>query len=171
MSEEQNAYGSPSESANPIESGVLSAAMISNLKGAYPWIRFIGIIGFICSGLYVLGAIAMIAKGAFFASVFNNAFGSATTTVLSGELVGGLYGFFFIVSGALLFLPAFFTFRFGSKLRSYFLTYNNTDLEIALKSNWSLWKFMGILTIISLAFVPVATIISIAAIAAANLGA
>ncbi|MDR1279046.1 MAG: hypothetical protein LBK02_09860, partial [Treponema sp.] len=70
---------------------------------------------------------------------------------------------------ALCFFPALFTYNFGNKIRAYQQSRAEEELENAFKNNKSLWKFLGILTIISLAFIPVMIIISIVVGIAASL--
>jgi hypothetical protein len=57
------------------------------------------------------------------------------------------------------FFPSYFIYNFGSKTRTYLRTGADQDLEGALKSNKSLWKFQGILAIAGIALVPVMIII------------
>ena len=64
MSDVVNPYQSPEAPAIPVNplaaQGVLTETMLSYLKGASPWIRFIGILGFISSGISALWGICML---------------------------------------------------------------------------------------------------------------
>jgi len=75
-----------------------------------------------------------------------------------GAISGGILGFVYLVPGVIMFFPGLFIYRFGEKIRSYNRTGAEIDLELAFKNNKSLWKFNGILYIISLAFIPLLVI-------------
>ena len=163
MSDVVNPYQSPETTAVPEKplavQGTLTETMLIYLKGASPWLRFIGIVGFISAGLTVITGISFIAfvpaMGQFWSSI-PPGFGS-----LSGVfrvLFGGSMAVFSIGGGLLMFFPSLFMYRFGDKIRSYLRTGTEQDLELAFKNNKSLWKFNGIICIITLAFVPLAII-------------
>jgi hypothetical protein len=159
MSEEQNPYSSPESAANPVEPEniCLSGTMLSSLKGVSPWVRFIGVLGFIGAGaMGLLGIIVLVSGGAIAAL--------ADTEFLG--VLSAFGGFIYIGIGALYFFPSLFTYRFGVGLKNYCLTYNNAELERAFKNNYSLWKFNGILTIVCISLVvsiiPIGIIIGVA---------
>lgn len=174
MSDNINPYQSPQNPVNPAADGSarLTETMILYLKGASPWLRFIGIVGFIVCGivvliglvfLFVLPAMGSLWNGISELEDLSAAFGTAL-----GAVVGAVYLF---AIAALSFFPALFAFNFGNKIRAYLQSGSDQDLELAFKSNKSLWKFNGILTIIGLSFVPIIVIIGIiAAIATAFAG-
>jgi hypothetical protein len=143
----ENPYESPRaeiSSLKPLTTqGVLTETMVLYLKGASPWLRFVGIAGFIILGLYALVGLAMVAG-----------IRSAGIPGWSGS-VGALFGLVFLGVLALMFFPVLFVFRFGQKIKSYLYTGNEGDLEQAFKNNKSFWKFTGILSIISLGFVAI----------------
>jgi hypothetical protein len=158
MSDAVNPYQSPEAAVVPETpiaiQGTLTENMLAYLKGATPWLRFVGILGFISSGLVVLMGFSMVP----FVSVMDQ-----TWAEIPGfESLGGVFnatfsGFMvvmFIGAGLLLFFPSLYIFRFGEKIRSYIRTGADRDLELAFQNNKSLWKFMGIICIIQLAFVP-----------------
>jgi hypothetical protein len=155
MSDIINPYQSPENPSvpeKPLESrSALTETMLSYLKEASPWLRFIGVLGFIGSGLMCLGGIIFMIV-MFAASDFTENLGGALT---------GLIGLIYIPMGALYFFPARFTYYFGAKIRDYRFTNSEQDLEMAFKNNKSLWKFIGILAIIALAFIPLFIILAI----------
>jgi len=165
MSDYENPYKSPETSIVPETpqgaGSALTETMLGYLKEASPWLRFIGILGFIgCSIMCLVGIIS-----AIFSSVLSSLAGEL------GALPAGLISLFYIAGGALYFFPALFTYNFGVKIRNYQLSSSNEDLELAFKNNKSLWKFYGILAIVCLAFIPFLIILSIifAAVTAARL--
>jgi hypothetical protein len=150
-----------------VSQGTLTEIMLKYLIRASPWLRFLGIMGFIGCGFMVLGGIMSFAYVPFagimfdeFSDVISSVFGSLAPML-------AVYAVYFIGAGVVTFFPALFTYRFGEKIRSYVLTNSEADLELAFRNNMSLWKFKGILMIIGMAAVPVLTVISVVIIAAA----
>jgi hypothetical protein len=166
MSDYENPYKSPETSIvpeNPQGAGTaLTETMLGYLKEASPWLRFIGILGYIGCGFICLTGII--------SAIFSSAFLGA----IAEEFVpfpAGLLSLFYIAVGALYFFPARFTYNFGTKIRDYQLSSSNNDLELAFRNNKSLWKFNGILAIVCLALIPFLLVISIifAAVTAAGI--
>ncbi|MDR2143210.1 MAG: hypothetical protein LBP29_02440 [Treponema sp.] len=159
----ENPYESPRTEVSPVKpltsQGLLTETMVLYLKGASPWLRFVGITGFIMLGLQTLVGLTMI-------------IGIQNVGVpgWSGMISAG-FGVFYLGLVALMFFPVFFIFQFGRKIKSYVHTGNEDDLEQAFKNNKSFWKFIGILSIISLGFVAIMIIFGgIAAIIAVASG-
>jgi len=165
MSDYENPYKSPETSIVPEkpagEGSALTETMLGYLKEASPWLRFIGIIGYIGCGIMCLVGIIFV--------IFSSAI--STFTVDLGGLPVWLLSLFYIAGGVVYFFPARFTYNFGAKIRDYQTSGTNDDLELAFKNNKSLWKFNGILYIVFLALIPFMIIISIifAAVTAARL--
>jgi hypothetical protein len=158
MSDMQNPYQTPETQIVPetIQStGVtLTETMLRFLNEASPWLRFVGILGYIGSGLVVLMGVL----GAAGASVVTSTFlGSEAAEALPSALLLLIY----VPLGVLVFFPAHFTFNFGQKIRNYKFSNSGEDLEAAFKNNKSLWKFSGIICIIYLAFIPVLIVITV----------
>jgi uncharacterized membrane protein SirB2 len=160
MSGLENPWQSPQNVSAPetplMAQTALTETMLRYLKESSPWLRFVGILGFIACGLMFFGgiiaAIAMLAVSAF-----------------ADELDGfpaGIFGLLYIVLGVVMFFPARFTYSFGAKIRNYQLSNSEQDLELAFKNNKALWKFYGIFCIVNLALIPVGIIGGIVAIAA-----
>jgi hypothetical protein len=171
MSDANNPFRSPeadTQIVRPLVSqGALTEIMVKNLSDASPWLRFLGIMGFIGSGLLalvgVLSFFLMPFAGSIinqFPDVFDMFFGSLAPVLV-------IYAVYFIGAGVVMFFPALFTYRFGMKIRSYVLTSSEAELELAFRNNMSLWKFNGILMIIGMAAVPVLTVVSVFIIFAA----
>jgi hypothetical protein len=140
---------------NSAAQGGLTATMIRYLKEASPWLRFIGILGYIGAGLLAVA-------GVIFTIVFA---ATGRTFGYAGSAVGAFAGLIYVVLAVISFFPARFTYYFGAKIRSYLLNNTEKDMEEAFKNNKSLWKFAGILAIVYLAFIPLGIIgIVIAAI-------
>ena len=161
MSDTVNPYQSPSTVATPVKplvaQGTLTETMLVYLKGASPWLRFIGILGFIGAGTIALWGVFFFAVGLISGGAWTQIPGIDTIADISGDL-GGVFavltGLLTIGLAALAFFPARYTYRFGAKIRVYLREGREQDLELAFKNNKSLWKFLGIICIIQLAFIP-----------------
>jgi hypothetical protein len=161
MSDANNPYQIPQAEIEPVKAlvsgGLLTETMLKYLKAASPWLRFIGILSYIGSGFMALGGltamiiIPIIGRFDDIPSVFGN---------FSGGM-GAAFGAFYLVVGMVMFIPARFLYKLGSKTRSYFLSHADKDLEEAFKNHKSFWKFCGICAIIQLAFIPVAIVAGI----------
>jgi hypothetical protein len=137
-----NPYESPQAEANAEDSlsgRILTEKMLSYLREASPWLRFVGITGFVFLGIVVIGLLAVIV---------------GSNSLLSPLGLGNFTPFLFVAYLPVLviaFFHVFFTFRFGKKIQVYLQTGDYIDLEDALKNNRSLWTLTGVLYIISLA--------------------
>jgi len=158
MSSEVNPYQSPENPPVPIKplagQGMITETMLVYLKDASPWLRFIGILGFVSSGMTVLTGLSLFAVVPLLGRVFSEmselgSYGAAAGFAFSGTMMVYCLG-----GGVLMFFLSLFAYRFGEKIKSYLRTGAEGDLEMAFKNNKNLWKFLGILCIISLAFIP-----------------
>ncbi|MCL2382297.1 MAG: hypothetical protein FWC64_12060 [Treponema sp.] len=158
-----NPYQSPEAAVAPVESpavqGGLTESMLIYLKGASPWLRFIGIVGFVYAGLIALTGIAYIPFFPMVGHVVAEIPGFEWAAVLGAGMILLTTGW-----AALVFIPSLFLYRFGEKIRSYLRTGVDQYLEQAFRNNKSFWKFAGVICIITVAFVPVVLILSIIAV-------
>jgi len=158
MSDAVNPYQSPETVAVPEKplaaQGTLTETMLLYLKGASPWLQFIGILGFIGSGLMALGGLIFLLVAPLMTGIWSEIPGMEGMGKYLGAAFGGGIAVLYIGLGALVFFPSLFVYRFGEKIRSYLRTGVDQDLELAFKNNKSLWKFIGIISIIELAFIP-----------------
>ena len=165
MSDIVNPYRSPETAVvpdnAPIRQGTITETMLIQLKGASPWLRFVGVLGFVGAGFTVLTGVAFLALFPFFTRPF------AGIDPFSGTVDAAVWvimAVFCIILGVFMVLPSLFMYRFGEKIRGYLRTGAEQELELAFKNNRLLWKFIGIICIVSLAFFPLTMIGSIIAI-------
>ena len=166
MSETYNPYQSPETEVVPekplITHGVLTETMLLHLKKASPWLRFVGIAGFVLSGMAVLtGLVVLPITSRSFTDI--PGFEQTGSFAMIFSIGTAVYG---VGAAALFFFLSLNLYRFGDKIRSYLATGVDQDLEIAFKNNSKFWKMLGILFIISLAFVPITIISSIIVVVA-----
>ena len=169
MSDVNNPYQGPEADVKIeqplISQGALTEIMVKYLNDASPWLRFMGIMGFIGSGFMALAGIVSIFSMPFVTGVLSGV-PDIFSDFISPLSIMTMYGTYFIGAGALMFFPALFTYRFGTKIRSFVLTNSAPELELALRNNSFLWKFRGILMIVGLAVIPVIVIIVIVVVVA-----
>ena len=118
------------------------------------WGRFLGIMGFIGAGFMVL-------FGIFYSSIW-----SLIPTLSDSMPYRMGFGFgltvFYLLIGSLYFFPALYLFRYASKLIIAIQTSNSQELEEAFSNQKSLYKFMGIFTIVAIGFYVLALLIMLA---------
>ncbi|MCL2193460.1 MAG: DUF5362 family protein [Treponema sp.] len=159
-------YGvSPTLEKPRVNRRVLTDTMLAHLNGAAPWLRFMGVLGIIHSGIIIIGGLLF-----FFPvmeGVWDGMLGFGFSEVIFA--IGIWWGVFYVAAGLVVLIPSLLAFRFGGKIRSYSRTGEDRDLEIAFKNNKSMWKFCGILCIIGIALGILATVLGILAVMALGL--
>ena len=163
----ENPYASPKTESVPdntlIGKAALTDATMGYLREASPWLRFLGIVGFVSCGILVIIAIASIAGMNAMASLWESIPGFGAAGDAATAIFSAFFGLNLLIGAVLCFFPSLFIWRFGVKIRAYFQNGKEQELEEALKNNKSLWKFAGILTIVYLAIIPVFIVIIIVA--------
>jgi hypothetical protein len=158
MSDAVNPYQSPETAVVPEKplaiQGTLTETMLIYLKGASPWLRFVGILGFIYSGFVAITGFSILPFISFVSRAWTEVPGFESFNGTSGAVFNGIMVVLFVGAGVLLFFPSLYIFRFGEKISSYLKTGADAELELAFRNNKSLWKFAGILCIVQLAFFP-----------------
>ena len=113
------------------------------------WARFLAVVGFIMTALLVL-------MGLFAGSVIGlmmNRFGNGGGYGTPGAgALGGMVSFIYIAIGLLYFFPCLYLFNFASKMKIALGSNDQEQLGISLRNLKSCFRFVGILTIIWLAF-------------------
>ncbi|MDR0731923.1 MAG: hypothetical protein LBF63_09655 [Treponema sp.] len=149
MSDTMNPWQSPNTEVVAEEGAprdVLTPLMLRYLKEASPWLRFLGVVGYI-------GAVLLVIIGLFTSIALVIGLSGLSTGFLGGFL-GTFVGVLYLAGGVVAFFPARFTYKFGGKIRDYLLSNGSKDLEEAFRYNRALWKFSGILLIVYLAIIP-----------------
>jgi hypothetical protein len=158
MPDAVNPYHSPEMAAVPEKSlaahCVLTDAMLSYLKEASPWLKFVGVLGFISSGLPVIWGLSMFAFFPLIKESLNSVPGLEVFGETSGMIFGMSMAVFFIGIGVVMIFPSLFIYKKKKKIRDYLQTGSDLELELAFKINKSFWKFVGIFSIVGLASFP-----------------
>jgi magnesium-transporting ATPase (P-type) len=128
---------------NQTQARFLNDSALFYLKSASPWLRFLGVVYYIVCGLMVAGGLIMLIAAPLMADLDFDEDGSF------------LMGILYLISAVIMFFPARFMYLFGARLRNYFLSNVEKELELAFRYNKSFWKFSGITMIICLALIPI----------------
>ena len=114
------------------------------LGEAAKWAKFLAIMGFIFCGIMIVIAL--------FAGSIIGAAMSATGGGMSSMFGTGFFTIFYILFAAVYFLPCLYLFRFASQMQDAIRDHEQNKLQGSFKNLKSLFRFVGILTIIILAF-------------------
>ena len=146
------------ENQNPSLFGLsIDPAAKMHLSEAARWARFLSIVGFVIIGLIVL-------VGIFAGSILGTMMGNAGPANEYGNprVTGGIMGSFLIVIyilvAALYFFPCLFLYRFATKMRTALAANDQDTLNTSFQNLKKLLRFMGIMTIIVLAFYAMALV-------------
>ena len=119
------------------------------LKTTSSWTTFYAIICFISVGIMILCGVFMLVFG----GVMSSAGAYNYAGVYGYDPFSGIYavmGVIYLIFGGVMIFPALYLYRFSDKV-SKALSLNNTEiLTRALGNMKSYWKFMGILTIVTI---------------------
>lgn len=143
---QEPSFAEPPAPAGQPGTGELDA-VISGIVRTGPWVRFIAVLGFVGAGIMCLaGLIIMFAGGA------------------AGDLglgVGFALGLFYIALAAVYLIPVFPLSRFADEASRLRVAPSTALAARAIEQSRSFWARLGVLTIVGLAFIPIAIIISI----------
>jgi hypothetical protein len=96
-------------------------------------VRLVSIIGFISAGFMILGGVA-----------------GGVVGVLTGRPEAAALIFIYPLMGLVYLVPSFYLFRFATRIGEYMQSGQEAQLELALDSQRSFWRFVGILSIIGI---------------------
>lgn len=117
------------------------------------WGKFLSIVGFVGIGIMVLFSFAMIMSG----TIINDIPMYQNLPFNMSLFMGILY----LIFGAIYFIPCYYLFIFSVKTQNGLQNNDQFDIDLGLKNLKSVFKFMGIMTIISLAFCALAFFVGI----------
>ena len=132
----------------------IDPAGLAALSETAKWGKFLSIVGFILTGLLVIAAFTM---GTLFASL-----GSVYGTT-PGFFTGGFIMVMYLFIAALFFIPNLYLFFFANRLKKSLVSNDQELLSSAFAAQRTVFKFMGIVTIIYLALVALGMVIGIGA--------
>lgn len=116
------------------------------LQETAKWGKFLAIVGFIMIGFMVLGAIL---GGLFMGNMLHNADGAAG---LASYMNSGIFGMVYLPFALLYFFPVLYLYRFSTTMQQALHLQNEELLTSSFANLKALFKFVGVLTILMLAF-------------------
>ena len=139
------------ESNQPLDSNFgeglhLSGRSLDYLKETAKWAKFLAIVGFVGLGLILL---IFVLLGLFLGSTGLSGMGGEEAAIFG---VMGAAGMFFYVAIfiAIYFMPTLFLYRFATNMQTALRTEDSESLQTSLSNIKSLFKYVGILTMIIL---------------------
>ncbi len=123
--------------------GLVTPGVLQALSGTKPWVQFCAILGFIFTGLILLGGIFMLIGGGLLASA-----GDRSSMPFAGFPV--VMGLAYLVMAFFYFFPSLKLWKYGSHIASLLGSNSVNDLEAALDAQRSFWKFVGILVCVGI---------------------
>lgn len=124
----------------------ITPSVAGYLQAVAKWGKFLAIVGFVMIGLMVLGAIF---GGLFMGNMLHEA---DDATGVASFLNSGIFALIYLPFAVLYFFPVLYLYRFSSKMQEALHLQDEALLADSFANLKSLFKFMGILTIIMLAF-------------------
>ena len=117
----------------PSDPGADLQAIGSQLQRTQPWVRFLSIMGFVAAGLMIV------------AGLVGGGVGAASG---NPQMIVRL--FLYPLMGVLYIYPSLCLLRYASSIRTFQNSPTGPNLEAALDAQRSFWKFVGIITIVSI---------------------
>jgi len=133
----------------------------SHLSEAAKWARFLAIGGFALLGLMVVYGIVMSFVIADMAGAMSQYDSTDSANSLKNIMGIGII-IFYIICAVIAFFPYYFLLRFANKMKAALVSNNQDELNGSFQNLKILYRYMGILMIISLVFM-IFAILSIAA--------
>src|SRR5262245_25981125 len=107
------------------------SAIAAPLHRTQPWVRFLGIMGFVLAGLMLL--VGLVGGAASYAI--------GRTEMLPVMVMYPLFGALYVI-------PSMYLLRYADNIKRFLASTHEQDLAGALEAQRSFWKFAGIMTIV-----------------------
>jgi hypothetical protein len=120
---------------------IVTQSALDYLSETQKWAKFLSIMGFIGTGFMVVFGL--------FASTLFSSLGNREIAAYS-QSMGLMMSILYILMALLYFFPTLYLYRFANKLKLAIVNRNNEELKEAFKNQKSLYKFMGIMMIVTL---------------------
>lgn len=133
----------------------------SFLAESAKWGRFLAILGFIVCILIVLGGIFMATQATQMESAFSEYGGSRRTFSGFGPAMGIVY----VVVALIYFFPCLYLLRFSNYMKTALAAEDQSQLTLSFQNLKSMFKYVGIFTIVILSIYVVIIIVGIGAAA------
>ena len=124
----------------------------SHLSEAAKWARFLAICGFIFLGLMIIYGVAMSFVMVNMANTMSQVDSSPSENSLQSMMRIGMV-IFYIVFAVIAFFPYYFLLRFANKMKAALISNDQDALNGSFQNLKILYRYMGILMIISLVLI------------------
>jgi hypothetical protein len=124
----------------------------SHLSETARWAKFLAIVGFVTCGLIAILSFFM---GSILASTTLTPYSTSGLGVIGGAFITILY----LVIAVIYFFPCLFLYNFSVRLKAALGSNDQVKLNQSLKSQKTLFKYVGIMTIVILSFYALALVI------------
>ena len=129
---------------------IIDGASAASLKETAMWGRFLGILGFIYSGII---SVLAVFSGFFFEKLIPK------TELNKAALIGGVFiGVFYFFIAVVVFFMSMYLFKFGNKAQVALKNNDQESLVESLKNLRLYFRFIGVITLISLIFTALAVV-------------
>jgi hypothetical protein len=135
------------ENQNQLFSLIIDPLIKSHLGETARWGKFLAILGFILSGLIII-------LGIFFGTVFStiiNQGGVPYNSNMNSRSFGAIMAIVYVIIAVIYFFPCLFLYRFSTKMKSALIGNEQTDLALSFQNLKSLFRYVGVITLIVLA--------------------
>lgn len=122
----------------------------SYLRETTKWAKFLAIFGFVMIGLLMVGG--LVALG----------FSSAIEDIGGMPQMGAMV-FVYLIIAVLYFFPLIYLYRFSTRIKEAIMAHNEAALTSGFENLKSLFKFMGIMTIVMISLYVVIFLVAIVA--------
>lgn len=137
----------------------IDPAAKAHLSEAARWARFLAIIGFVLVGLIVIFGIF---AGSIFGLMSSRMSSSESPFGSSGMAgMGGMFAVIYIIIALIQFFPCLFLYRFATKMKTALAANDQEVLNTSFQNLKILFRYMGIITIIVLAFYAIFILIAL----------
>jgi len=128
-----------------VDDEVTGAGVAAILQNTQPWVRFCSILGFVSAGAMVLIGLA-----------------AGTVGIVTGNFETASMIVVYPLLGALYIVPSLYLLRYADGIRRFGRSSSQRDLVTALDAQRSVWKFIGVLSLVSLAIMVIGLTIALA---------
>lgn len=139
-------YQNENENQSQIFSLTIDPVIKSHLSETARWGKFLSILGFIICVLIVLVGLFF---GTLFSSLVNRSEVSYEGNISTGSL-GAMAAVMYIIIAVVYFFPCLFLYRFSTKMKTALNGNEQTDLTLAFQNLKSLFRYVGVITVILL---------------------
>lgn len=138
----------------------------NHLAEAARWARFLAIVGFIVCGIIVIVGIFF---GSFFSTMDSRYSRYEGNDVDISSITAVTAAIAYTVVAVLCFFPYLFLYRFASRMKAALLSDDQETLNRSFQNLKKMFRFVGILTIIGLAFYAIGLVAVLAGVGASRL--